>query len=165
MSNSLWPHGLHSPWNSLGQNTGVGSLSFLQGIFPTQGSNPGFLHCRQILYQLSYEGSPLTLTQDMGNWGHSLLRLMKRKSQPLQDNKEGSEAPSLTLTLNAHSPFPTCSAQFQEPSTECPRHSSHCPGYLDYKITKTQSLLYWRLPSGISLSQVGFSSSILNTSN
>ena len=38
------PHGLYSPWNSLGRNTGVGSLSFLQGIFPTQGSNPGLLH-------------------------------------------------------------------------------------------------------------------------
>ena len=35
VSNSLWPHGLYSPWNSLGQNTGVGSLSLLQGIFPT----------------------------------------------------------------------------------------------------------------------------------
>ena len=35
------PHGLYSPWNSLGQNTGVGSLSLLQGIFPTQGLNPG----------------------------------------------------------------------------------------------------------------------------
>ena len=38
---SLQPHGQHSPWNSPGQNTGVGSLSLLQGIFPTQGSNPG----------------------------------------------------------------------------------------------------------------------------
>ena len=55
---SLWPHGLYSPWNSLGQNTGVGSLSLLQGIFPTQGSNPGLPHCRQILYQLSHKGSP-----------------------------------------------------------------------------------------------------------
>ena len=41
------------PWNSPGQNTGVGSLSLLQGIFPTQGSNPGLPHCRRILYQLS----------------------------------------------------------------------------------------------------------------
>ena len=40
------------------QNTGVGSLSLLQGIFPTQGSSPGLLHCRQILYQLSHKGSP-----------------------------------------------------------------------------------------------------------
>ena len=37
-------------------NTGVDSLSLLQQIFPTQGSNPGLLHCRQILYQLSYQG-------------------------------------------------------------------------------------------------------------
>ena len=44
----------YSPWNSPCQNTGVGSLSLLQGIFPTQGSNPSFLHCRWILYQLSY---------------------------------------------------------------------------------------------------------------
>ena len=44
-----------SPWNSLGQNTGVGSLSLLQGIFPTQGLNPGLPHCRQILYQLSHK--------------------------------------------------------------------------------------------------------------
>ena len=42
------------PWNSPGQNTGVGSLSLLQGIFPTQGLNPGLLHCRQVLYQLSH---------------------------------------------------------------------------------------------------------------
>ena len=54
---SLRPGGLYSPWNSLGQNTGVGSLSLLQGIFPTQGSNPGLLHCRQILYQLSHKGN------------------------------------------------------------------------------------------------------------
>ena len=54
MSDSLRPHGLYSPWNSPGQNTGVGSHSLLQGIFPTQGSNPGLWHCRQILYQLSH---------------------------------------------------------------------------------------------------------------
>ena len=57
LSDSLWPHRLYSPWNSPGQDTGVGSLSLLQGIFPTQGSNPGLSHCRQILYQLSLKGS------------------------------------------------------------------------------------------------------------
>ena len=56
--NSLRPHGLYSPWNSLGQNTGVGSFSLLQGIFPTQELNWGLLHCKRILYQLSYQGSP-----------------------------------------------------------------------------------------------------------
>ena len=61
VSNSLRPHGLHSPWNSPGQNTGVGSLSLLQGIFPTQGSNPGLLDCRWILFQLSHKGSPRIL--------------------------------------------------------------------------------------------------------
>ena len=58
MSDSLRPHGLYSPWNSPGQNTGVGSCSLLQGVFPMQGSNPGLLHCRWILYQLSHQGSP-----------------------------------------------------------------------------------------------------------
>ena len=46
-----------SPWNSPVQNAGVGSLFLLQGIFPTQGSNWGLLHCKQILYQLNYQGS------------------------------------------------------------------------------------------------------------
>ena len=57
MADSLRPHGLYSPWNSPGQNTGVGRLSLLQGIFPTQGLNPGLLHCRRLLYQLSHKGS------------------------------------------------------------------------------------------------------------
>ena len=43
------------------QSTGVGSLSLLQRIFLTQESNQGLLHCKQILYQLSYQGSPLLL--------------------------------------------------------------------------------------------------------
>ena len=58
VSDSLRPRGLYSPWNSPGQNTGVGSLSLLQGIFPTQEWNLGLLHCRWSLYQLSYQGSP-----------------------------------------------------------------------------------------------------------
>ena len=101
VSDSLQPHGLYSPWNSPGQSTGVGSLSLLQGIFPTWGSNPGLplwadslpaepsgkprntwvhsfsllqgifptqglnrglLPCRQILYQLSPQGSPSWLS-------------------------------------------------------------------------------------------------------
>ena len=104
VSDSMQPHGLYSPWNSPGQDTGrvavpfsqvssqppdwtqvflieggfftswatgkpkdtgVGSLSLLQGIFPTPESNQGLLHCRQILYQLSYQGSP---------WGLFILK-------------------------------------------------------------------------------------------
>ena len=63
---TLLPHGLYSPWNSPGQNTGVGSLSLFQGIFPTQGSNSGLPHCRWILYQLNHKESPRIL-----EWMHA----------------------------------------------------------------------------------------------
>ena len=82
----LRPHGPYSPWNSPGQNTGVGTHSLLQGIFPTHGSSPGLPHCRQILYQLSHQGSPgilewgslsflqqIFLTQD-SNWESPALQ-------------------------------------------------------------------------------------------
>ena len=69
----------YSLWNSPGQNTGVDSLSILQGIFPTQRSNPRFPHCKWILYQLSHKGSlrilvSLSLLQGIfptqeSNWG------------------------------------------------------------------------------------------------
>ena len=58
VSNSLQLHGLYSLWNSPGQNTGVGSLSLLQEIFPTHRLNSGILHCKWIFYQLSYKGNP-----------------------------------------------------------------------------------------------------------
>ena len=57
VSSSLQSHGLYSQRNSPGQNTGVGSLSLLQGIFPTQEVNLDLLHCKQILYPLSYNRS------------------------------------------------------------------------------------------------------------
>ena len=90
--NGLYLSGLlqlfSTPWTiqsmvfSTEQSTGVGSLSLLQGIFPTQGSNPGLLHYKRILYQLSHKGSPriqewvgslsllqwIFLTQE-SNWG------------------------------------------------------------------------------------------------
>ena len=50
------------------QNTGVGSCSLLQEIFPTQGWNPGLRHCRQILYQLSHQGSPNRKLPHCSNW-------------------------------------------------------------------------------------------------
>ena len=74
MSDSLQPHGLYSPcpWNSPGQNTGVYSRSLLQEIFLTQGSSPGLLHCRQILYHLSHSlGSMRNVNWAQGKdvWG------------------------------------------------------------------------------------------------
>ena len=63
VSYSFRPHGRSPPGSSVhgdspGKNAGLGCLALLQGIFPTQESNPGLPHCRQILYQLSHEGSP-----------------------------------------------------------------------------------------------------------
>ena len=68
-----------SPWNSPGQNTGVGSLSLLQGIFPIQRLNPGLLHCRRILYQLSHKGSPSLNSESMliqGNFTSRSLSIL-----------------------------------------------------------------------------------------
>ena len=61
MSDSLWLRGLYSPWNSLGQNTGVGSCSFHQGIFPNHGWNPGLPHCRLISLPAEPPGKPPTM--------------------------------------------------------------------------------------------------------
>ena len=57
--------------NSPGQNTGVGSHSLLQQIFPTQESNQGLLHCRRILYQLSHQGSPSYMVRSVKYWQRS----------------------------------------------------------------------------------------------
>ena len=70
------------PWNSLGQNAGVGSLSLLQEVFPTQGLNPGLLHCRQILYHLSQQGSPVNL----------LINLKKERESTFKREKESVPA-------------------------------------------------------------------------
>ena len=60
----LWPTSHLCLWNSLGENSGVGSRFLLQGIIPTQGLKLGLLHCRQIPYHLSYQGS-LCYDQDL----------------------------------------------------------------------------------------------------
>ena len=80
VSDSLRPHGLYSPWNSPCQNTGVGSLSLLQQIFTTQGWNPGLLHCRWILYQLSHKGNPRVL-------GWVPYSFSSRSSQPRNQSR------------------------------------------------------------------------------
>ena len=75
-------HPLLCPWNSPGKNTAVGSHSLLQGIFLTQGSNPGLLHCRRILYHLSYQGSPLLI------WGNR-NSIPNKLAQPLLGSGTG----------------------------------------------------------------------------
>ena len=95
MSDPLWPHRLYSPWNSLGQNIGVGSLSLLQGNFPTQESNPGLPHCRQILYQLSQKGSPC-----LEDWKWSELGLSPHHCKEHQPQWE------MTSPVGLHSHHP-----------------------------------------------------------
>ena len=69
----LWPRGLYSPWNSPGQNTGVSSLSLLQGIFPTQGPNPGLPHYGAILYQLRHKGNPYYIGSHSAQFSRSVV--------------------------------------------------------------------------------------------
>ena len=71
VTDSLRPHGLYRPWNYPGQNTGVGSCSLLQGIFPTQGSNPGLPHSnRQNSLPAESQGKP----KNTGVGSQSLLQ-------------------------------------------------------------------------------------------
>ena len=61
---TLWDPRLLRPWDFPGKSTGVGCHFLLQGIFLTQGSNPGLLHCRQMIYPLSHQGSPEKIQQE-----------------------------------------------------------------------------------------------------
>ena len=106
MSDSLRPHGLYSPWNSPGQNTGVGGLSLLQVIFPNQGLNPGLPHCRQILYQLSHKGSPSHIHSCDFNTSIESLQGMKRDiMKPLSQPSQHTQQKSQAYTLGAPSFF------------------------------------------------------------
>ena len=96
---------LYSLWNSPGQTTGVGSLSLLQGVFPTQGSNPGFPHLRQILYQLSHQGCQRAgLSPSLDFWGISSTFTWSRN----WDLLPGASASSLLLGHHHTSAFLIC---------------------------------------------------------
>ena len=85
VSDSLWPYGLYGPWNSPGWNAGVDSHYLLQGIFPTQRSNPGLLHCKQVLYQLSHKGSP-RLIYNSSIFSFSFKKEVTRSNKKLLKN-------------------------------------------------------------------------------
>ena len=74
---TLQSHGLYSPWNSPGQNTGVSSFSILQGIFQAQGLNTGLPHYRHILYQLSQKGNRIILYLSPNQQQGKLLKFLK----------------------------------------------------------------------------------------
>ena len=109
MSNSLQLHGLQSarllcPPNSPGRDSGVHSHSLLQGIFLTQGSNLGFLQCRQILYCLSHQGSPtfryaaaaaeslLVMSDSVWPYGLQITRLICPQNSPSKSTGVGCHA-------------------------------------------------------------------------
>ena len=78
VSDSLRPHRLQPArlfrlWDFPGNSTGVDCHFLLQGIFPTQGSNPGLPHCRQRLYHLSHQGSPFLLREILNSYFHGYL--------------------------------------------------------------------------------------------
>ena len=103
VSDSLWPHWLQftrllCPWSSPGKNTGVGRHSLLQGIFLIQGSNLCLLHCRQILYHLSHQGSP----KKTGLGSHSLLQ---GSFQPRDQTRISSITGILYCLSHQGSPF------------------------------------------------------------
>ena len=83
------------PWDSPGKNTRVGCHFLLQGIFPSQGLNLGLLHCRQILYQLSYEGSH---DEDNGPVPPTLQQATADLHLPLPDT-HGHSQESLSQSL------------------------------------------------------------------
>ena len=75
VSDSLQLHGLYSPWNYPSQNTGAGSVSILQGIFPTQGSNPGLPHCGWILLLAEPQYRPYFQQRNVRALNHSFFSL------------------------------------------------------------------------------------------
>ena len=77
--NGLLPFRLFCPWNSPGKNTGVGYHSLLQGIFLAKGSNPGLLHCRQIIFWAAREG--------YNYWGPKALEPVLRNKRSHHDEK------------------------------------------------------------------------------
>ena len=103
MSNSLRPHGLQPtrflcPRDSPGKNTGVGCHFLLQGISPTQESNPGLLHCRQILYRLSKIGAS---TKKERHFPTSVLFAQMHEGQSTQEVLELHMSGEATSSISA----------------------------------------------------------------
>ena len=93
------PSRLLCPWVFPSKNTGVGCYFLLQEIFPTQGSNLGFLHCRQILYHLSHQGSLIMylsaiLTRDAYVWNHTGYFLSLRTHVSFPSGSDSKESPA-----------------------------------------------------------------------
>ena len=89
------------PWDSPGKNTGVGCHFLLQGIFPNQELNPGLLHCRKILYQLSYEGSPKQIDSGklLNNTGNPAWCSVMIQRSGLRDRRQAQEGRDICIIM------------------------------------------------------------------
>ena len=132
VSHSLRPRGLHSPWNSPGQNTGVGSLSLLQVIFPTQGSDPGLPHWKEVLYGVGslslLQGIFPTQGSDPGlpHWKQALYRLSRKGRNSLDGRQLSIYRVSLFL----------CWVFWPSDESTCPISETYFQGIKLYSITK-----------------------------
>ena len=100
-TDGLQPTRLPCPWNSPGQDTGVGNCPLLQGIFPTQGSNPDLPYCRQILYPLSHQPNtifPFWVTAHLADTLENSLMILE--IEPNEDCPEYNPLASQRWSLN-----------------------------------------------------------------
>ena len=121
-ADSLWPHGLYIiPWNSPGQNTGVGSPSLLQGIVPTQELIPGLPHCRRILteYKSNRQDYLYLVLQTLANWGDKKAGKLESISLNLRQSN-----PERLPTLSSTPRFLTTSYHLTAPAGNSTEHQA-----------------------------------------
>ena len=147
LSDSSTPHGLYCPWNSPDKNTGVGCHFFLQGIFPTQGSNPGLPHWRQILYHLCHLESPWwgSITINDRNLDvHRVLRMTAFKPQYFLTLKSqiGGSFPKVTFKSEKKESYRAITMVLPTESPEkeslCGHPNYHLGSHISFRATQTQ---------------------------
>ena len=126
MSDSLQPCGLYSPWNTPGQNTGVGSLSFLQGIFLAQELNPHLLHWQVDSLPLSQLGSPFCSTVQFSSVAQSCPTLCDPMNRSTPGLPVHHQLPEFTQThVHRVSDAVQPSHPLSSPSPPAPNPSQH----------------------------------------
>ena len=127
------------PWDFPGKSTGVGYHFLLQRIFPTQGLNPGLLHCRQILHQLSHQGSPKPVVKVAHNFRPlGLTQCISLETRP-RDNTPVPNFCSSLIALTFHVLLPPHSPFYN------PMALTRVWGLITSVATRP-SILAWRIP-------------------
>ena len=135
---------LFCPWDSPGKNTGVGSPSLLQGIFPTQGSNTGLPYCRRVLYHLSHQGNPRKLewvacpSSRGSSWPRHWIRVSctADRFSTSWASREAQREPETLSEMSFHEDYGSCPGAARCDPTETEPKSN---------IQQNSTLLnYWR---------------------